>query len=353
MSAREITQILNSLTVQAVGNLLGIKLPAKGMAQCPLPGHDDSTPSFEVRHEGNRWICYGCGKAGGAIDLVKTYYGKSFLEAKSWLAEKSGLSKPTGRGMLSQPGRLHKNSLPQRPSNPGSSAQTPPDHALYGELLRRAPLRASGSHYLRGRGLSDAILARFAVGQMPGIAVIRELVAGFGFERVEACGLLTKQSTPDRYRSVFPGGALLFPYLEAGQVTYFQARVTDDNDRGNRWRNLNHRGRRLYNADILTDSVIRRVAICEGAMDVLSAAQLGCEAVGLIGITARLSDVEMKALRGKQVDLLLDWDGPGEMRATTLRKELARFGVAATRKSAPLSGAKDVNDYLREGNTRL
>lgn len=353
MGTREDTKALNGLTVHAVGNLLGIKLPANGMTRCPLPGHDDDTPSFEVRRQGRRWVCYGCDKAGGAIDLVMAYHGKPFLEAKSWLAEKSGLGAPTGRHMFSQAGHRHRKLPPQQTSDPDTAAETPPDHALYSELLGRAPLRETGADYLRGRGLSDLTLARFAIGQMPSIAIIRELVARFGFERVEDCGLLVKRSTPDWYWPVFPEGSLLFPYFEAGQICYFQARVMDDSDKGNRWRNLNHRSRRLYNADILTDKSIKRVAICEGAMDVVSATQLGCEAVGLIGITARLSAVEMMALRGKQVDLLLDWDDPGEKRATALRRELARFGVAATRKSAPRSGAKDVNDYLREGNVKL
>ncbi len=353
MGAKDDTLVLNGLTAHAVGNLLGIKLPTRGMGRCPFPGHDDDTPSFEVRHQGRRWVCYGCDKAGGAIDLVMVYYGKPFLEAKSWLAEKSQLGSLTGSHLPSHARRPQRNSSPQRLLDSGAAAETPPDHALYNELLGRAPLRDTGADYLRGRGLSDAIIARFAIGQMPGISMIRELVARFGFERVEACGLVTKRSTPDRYWSIFPEGGLLFPYFEAGQIAYLQARVIDDSDKGNRWRNLNHRSRRLYNADTLTDTSIRRVAICEGAMDVLSATQLGCEAVGMIGITAKLSDAEMMALRGRQVDLLLDWDEPGEKRATTLRRELARFGVAATRKTAPRSGAKDVNDFLREGNVRL
>jgi DNA primase len=354
MGAREDTQILNGLTVQAVGSLLGIKLPAKGMARCPFTGHDDDAPSFEVRQRGRRWICYGCDKAGGAIDLVMAYQGKPFPEAKRWLAEKNGLGSPVLRKMPSQTGHQYKHSPRQHLPEPDKAAEeAPPDHALYSALLAHAPLRKTGADYLRGRGLSDTILARFAIGQMPSIAMIRELIEEFDFARVEACGLLTKQSTLDRYWPVFPEGALLFPYFESGQITYFQARAMDDSVKGNRWRNLNHRRRRLYNADTLTDKSVRRVAICEGAVDVLSATQLGCEAVGLIGITAKLLDVEVMALRGRQVDLLLDWDDPGEKRATTLRKELARFGVAATRKSAPRSSVKDVNDYLREGNTRL
>lgn len=353
MEAKDDTRILNGLTAHAVGNLLGIKVPPRGMGRCPFPEHDDDTPSFEVRHHGRRWVCYGCNKAGGAIDLVMAYYGMSFLEAKSWLAEKSQLGSVTGGHLSFDVRRVHREVLPKRPLDSGDAVEAPPDHAVYNELLGRAPLRDTGADYLRGRGLSDAIMVRFAIGQMSGVSVIRELVEKYGFKRVEACGLVTKRATPDRYWSIFPKNALLFPYFETGQIAYLQARTINDSDKANRWRNLNHRSRRLYNADILTDTRVRRVAICEGAMDVLSATQLGCEAVGMIGISAKLSDAEMMALRGRQVDLLLDWDEPGEKRATTLRKELARFGVAATRKNAPKSGATDVNDFLREGNVRL
>lgn len=353
MGANETTQALNELTVQAVGNMLGINLPAKGMARCPFNGHDDATPSFEVRHLGRRWACYGCNKSGGAIDLVMAYLGTPFLEAKSWLAEKSGLGRQPGKHTPRQSRRRSIYLPTHRPSDLQTATETPPDHTLYAKLAARSPLHENGANYLRSRGLSDSIIARFAIGQMPSISTFRELTTEFGFERMQACGLLTKQSTPDRYRPLFPQDALLFPYFEAGQIVYFQARITVDTDKTNRWRNLNHRIRRLYNVDALTNINVRRVGICEGAMDVLSATQLGCDAVGLIGTSAGLSNIEMMALRGKRVDILLDWDDPGEKRATVLRRELARFGVAATRKSAPSSGAKDVNDYLREGNVRL
>ena len=127
----------------------------------------------------------------------------------------------------------------------------------------------------------------------------------------------------------------------------------NDFDKSDRWRNLNHRHRRIYNTDVLRNSGIGRVAICEGVLDVLSSTQLGLEAIGFIGVSATLSESEKISLRGKQVDILLDWDDAGEKRATVLRDDLARYGVFATRKTAPRSGAKDVNDYLREGHARI
>lgn len=353
MRAREVTDRLNGISVQTVGALLGINMPANGMVRCPFEGHEDSTASFEVKKDGRRWICYGCNERGGAIDLVKIYRGVSFIEAKRWLAEKSCLAKENWRRGSQLGTRYFASSVKPRTKSASEAAETTPDHGLYRALLDRAPLRTHGRHYLQGRGLNDAIIKRFAIGQMPAVGIIDQLIAEFDFTRLELAGLLTKASKRNRYRPIFPENALLFPYIEGGRIVYFQARILDEDSNEGRWRNLNHRRRRIYNADVLADSSVRRVAICEGATDVLSAAQLGCEAIGLIGVTAGLTKNEATALRRRQVDLLLDWDAAGERRAVTLRKELERFGVAATRKSAPPCGAKDINEYLQGGATRI
>lgn len=345
MGAKEETQALNSLTVKTVGNLLGLKLPSKGMARCPIPSHDDCKPSFEVRGGGSRWICYSCDRRGGAIDLVMEVRSLSFPDAKRWLAETSGFGV---EGSNSRSSVFQKRAATIPASTASEAVETPPDHALYAAFLVHAPLAASGQQYLQRRGLNHATIARFGIGQTPGVEAIRALIDLFGFARVEAAGVLTQKSTPHRFWPIFPQGSLLFPYIEAEAITYLQARLISDQMDGSRWRNLNHRRRRLYNADVLARSDIRRISICEGAIDVLSAAQLGREAIGLIGVSARLSDAEIATLRGRQVDLLLDWDTAGNKRAVTLLRELRRFGIAATRKACPSPGANDVNDYLRE-----
>lgn len=345
MGAKDEIRALNSLTVNTVGNLLGLKLPSKGMARCPFPSHNDGKPSFEVRGGGRRWICYSCDRRGGAIDLVMEVRGHSFPEAKRWLAEKSGFG-VDGRNPRSYAFQKRMANIPAPTAC--DAAETPPDHALYAAFLAHAPLAASGQNYLQQRGLNDATITRFGIGQMPSIEALRALIRLFGFARVEAAGVLTQKSTPDRFWPIFPQGSLLFPYFEAEAITYLQARLISDQADGSRWRNLNHRRRRLYNSNVLARPDVRRVAICEGAIDVLSAAQLGREAIGLIGVSARLSDAELTALRGRQVDLLLDWDTAGDKRAVTLLRELNRFGIAATRKARPSPSANDVNDYLRE-----
>lgn len=345
MGAREVIQALNDLGVTAVGDLLGLELPSRGMARCPFSDHSDNKPSFEVRGGGRRWICYSCDRYGGAIDLVMTVRGLSFLDARRWLAQRSGIRIDGGRTRANGPARQLKG---RPPIIDREAVETPPDHAIYAAYAAIAPLVASGRQYLRRRAFEDAVIARFGVGQAPGIDAVRTLIGEFGFERVRAAGLLIQGATPERPKPIFPPGALVFPYFEAGSIAYLQARLIVDGINGSRWRNLNHRRRRLYNVDVLAQPDIRRVAICEGAIDVLSATQLGWDAVGLIGVSAQLTEPQIISLRRRQVDLLLDWDPAGEKRAVRLQSELARYGVATTRKTRPSTTAGDVNDYLRE-----
>lgn len=353
MGIKESTHALNSLTLETVGRFLGIQLPAKGMIRCPLPNHDDETPSFEIRHEGRRWVCYACNLSGGAIDFVMAYHNTEFMTAKTWLMAKCGYA--IGGNKRHPSGTESFKAKPKSQSVEKNTEvhESPPDKELYQELLARAPLRKTGLEYLQGRGICNAIIDRFSIGQMPSTSVVHELVSEFGFKRVEASGLLTKSSKPNWLQSILPQDSILFPYIESGEITYFQSRGLTDTDKSNRWRNLNHRRMRIYNIDALRDSTINRLAICEGVLDAISSTQLGCEAIGFIGASAPFSGSDMIYLRGKQVEILLDWDNAGENRAAALRKDLNRFGVSAMRRFAPRSGAKDVNDYLREGHISL
>ncbi len=41
------------------------------LGRCPLPDHEDRTPSFYIypNEIGSRWWCYGCGRGGDVVDL--------------------------------------------------------------------------------------------------------------------------------------------------------------------------------------------------------------------------------------------------------------------------------------------
>ncbi len=69
--------------------LLGQTVPRSGMVRCPLPGHDDRTPSCRVGDE--LWHCFGCHAGGSLIDLGAEIYGltprgEPFFELRKRLA---------------------------------------------------------------------------------------------------------------------------------------------------------------------------------------------------------------------------------------------------------------------------
>ena len=45
------------------------------VARCPLPDHEDKTPSFTVNPEKNVWFCHGCVRGGDVIELARYAWG--------------------------------------------------------------------------------------------------------------------------------------------------------------------------------------------------------------------------------------------------------------------------------------
>ena len=65
-------------TVELARRLCGEmrQVGARWVARCPLPGHDDRTPSFTVFAETNSWYCFGaCQEGGDVVDLASHAWG--------------------------------------------------------------------------------------------------------------------------------------------------------------------------------------------------------------------------------------------------------------------------------------
>lgn len=61
---------------------------------CPHPDHSDSTPSFTVWENSQKWTCFGCknGRADDCIGYVMWLHGFTFQEAVQYLAAKAGIN---------------------------------------------------------------------------------------------------------------------------------------------------------------------------------------------------------------------------------------------------------------------
>jgi DNA primase len=53
----------------------------KWVARCPLPDHEERTPSFTVYAGDGGWYCYGCLRGGDVVELYRLYHDYDQREA--------------------------------------------------------------------------------------------------------------------------------------------------------------------------------------------------------------------------------------------------------------------------------
>jgi len=93
------TTALKQMSIADVAERLGgvkLKRSARGyVGLCPL--HTERTGSFNIDEKANQFRCFGCGKSGDVIDLVRELSRCSFLEATAYLEGNAGHIKPVER----------------------------------------------------------------------------------------------------------------------------------------------------------------------------------------------------------------------------------------------------------------
>lgn len=78
--------VLNRVTARDVLRAVGVETSddLRKLIRCPLPGHDDATPSFRVYDRG--FVCFGCGAKGGLLALVVALgFARDRADAARWL----------------------------------------------------------------------------------------------------------------------------------------------------------------------------------------------------------------------------------------------------------------------------
>jgi hypothetical protein len=72
--------------IDVVSQAVRLKRSGKYLiGKCPLPGHDDRTPSFTINPDRQTFHCFGCHAHGDVIDFVRTYHGLGFKDTLAYL----------------------------------------------------------------------------------------------------------------------------------------------------------------------------------------------------------------------------------------------------------------------------
>lgn len=270
-----------------------VKLKKQGKnyhACCPF--HNEKTPSFTVNGEKQFYHCFGCGAHGNAVDFLMNYDKLEFVETVEELAAMHNLEVPYEAGSgPSQIERHQRQTLYQLMDGLNSFYQQSLKHSA------AEPAR----QYLNKRGLSDEVIARFAIGYAPpGWDNVLKRFGGNSEDRkslIDAGMLVTNDQgrSYDRFRE-----RVMFPIRDKrGRVIGFGGRVLGDalpKYLNSPETDIFHKGRQLYGLyEAQQDNAEPpRLLVVEGYMDVVALAQYDINyAVASLGTSTTADHIQL------------------------------------------------------------
>jgi len=313
-----ITDLLNRVDiVDVVGRYVQLKKGgANYMGLCPF--HSEKSPSFTVSPTKQFYHCFGCGAHGTAIGFLIEYSGMGFVEAVKDLAQNVGMIVPDADDKIPPQQRAAQQAQSLAMTDALSQACD-----YYRAQLRQAP---NAINYLKNRGLTGEIAARFGMGYAPsGWDNLRSVFQDYDALALVESGLVIdkvdedggNKKRYDRFRE-----RIMFPIRNTkGQVIGFGGRVLD----GGEPKYLNspetplfQKGLELYGLFEARQAIrdAGYVLVTEGYMDVVALAQLGFpQAVATLGTACTSTHVQKLLRQTDNVIFSFDGDKAGRRAA--------------------------------------
>ncbi|MFN3544101.1 MAG: DNA primase [Thiobacillus sp.] len=258
--------------VDVIDRRVPLKKAGQNYQAC-CPFHSEKTPSFTVSPTKQFYHCFGCGAHGTALGFLMEYEHMSFPDAVAALAQEVGLPMPEA------------SREPERPKPPPVLWDALEQAArFYKQQLKQSPRAID---YLKGRGLTGAIAARYGIGYAPDGSPLKQVFRDYDADALVACGLVVENEGRryDRFRD-----RIMFPIRNGkGQIVGFGGRVLGAGEP--KYLNspetpLFHKGSEIYGLFEARAAIkaAGRAIVVEGYMDVVALAQHGVEfAVATLG----------------------------------------------------------------------
>jgi DNA primase len=330
------------------------------MGLCPF--HAEKSPSFSVSPSKQFYHCFGCGASGDAIRFLTEHLGLSFVEAVRDLAQGVGMQVPEEQ--VSAEERQRRDTLRERRKTLGEVLSQAAE--FYRSQLKASPRAVQ---YLKQRGLTGAIAARFGLGfAPPGWKTLAGVFPRYDDPALEEAGLVRQRETEspaegDASPRSAEGGRydwfrdrVMFPIRAvSGEVIGFGGRVLDDS----KPKYINSpetpvfsKGRELYGLFEARQALRDKgyALVVEGYMDVVALAQSGFpNAVATLG-TACTADHVQKLFRFTDA-VVFSFDGDSAGRRAAGRALEAALPHASDLRSVRflfLPPEHDPDSYVRE-----
>ena len=313
---------------------------ANYQACCPF--HSEKTPSFTVSPSKQFYHCFGCGAHGSAIGFLMQYSGLGFIDAVEELAHSVGMAVPKVTEQR-QAERAKKAPLTELMARAAR---------FYKDQLKATPKAVD---YLKGRGLTGEIAARFGLGYAPDDwQGLQKVFPDYNDPALAECGLVIVNDQGRRYDRF--RDRIMFPILDQrGNVIGFGGRVIGEGEP--KYLNspetpLFEKGRELYGLPQARRAIHDddTVIVVEGYMDVVGLAQLGVEnVVASLGTATTGHNVQRLLKQANRVIFCFDRDAAGDRAARrAMENSLEHLEDGKSIEILQMPGDQDPDEYIRE-----
>lgn len=305
-----IQELLNRVDiVDVIDKNVALKKAGANYSAC-CPFHNEKSPSFTVSPSKQFYHCFGCGAHGTALGFLMEYQGLSFVESINELARSVGMVVPQET---------------RDPDKPAAKVVVGLQDALqqaaqyYKEQLKQSDRAIA---YLKGRGLSGQIAAKFQVGYAPaGWQNLQSVFPQYDNEALKIAGLVVENDQGKRYDRF--RDRIMFPiHDQKGQVIGFGGRIINPEDTPKYYNSpetpLFQKGHELYGLFLARRAIrdVGRVLVVEGYMDVVALAQYGIDyAVAALGTATTPFHISKLMRQTDEIVFCFDGDKAGQTAA--------------------------------------
>jgi DNA primase len=305
-----IQELLNRVDiVDVVDKSVPLKKAGANYSAC-CPFHNEKSPSFTVSPTKQFYHCFGCGAHGTAIGFLMEYQGVSFVEAVQDLAKNVGLVVPQ---------ETRDSDKPPQKMVVGLQESLQQAANFYKAELKKSQRAID---YLKSRGLSGQIAAKFQIGYAPaGWQNLQGVFPHYESEALTTAGLVVENDQGRRYDRF--RDRIMFPiHDQKGQVIGFGGRVINPEDTPKYYNSpetpLFQKGHELYGLFIARRAIrdAGRALVVEGYMDVVALAQYGIEyAVAALGTATTPYHIAKLMRQADEIVFCFDGDNAGRTAA--------------------------------------
>lgn len=308
-----IDQIFDAALIEdVVGEFVVLKKRGVNLlGNCPF--HNEKTPSFTVSPAKGIYKCFGCGKAGNAVNFIMEHEHYTYPEALKYLANKYQIEVE----------ELEETDEQKQAANEKESLYIVSNFAanyFQKQLHETQEGKSIGLSYFVERGFREDIIKKFQLGYNPDVwdAFTGEaLTQGYKLEYLEKSGLtiVKEEKHFDRFK-----GRVMFPIHNlSGRVLGFGGRILKTDPKAAKYVNspeseIYHKSNVLYGIYFAKKEIIAQdnCYLVEGYTDVISLHQSGVEnVVASSGTSLTEGQIRLISRFTKNITILYDGDAAG------------------------------------------